>query len=88
MQHDHLRGHDLLSDFKDSQQSDTPEHGETQGSHGSCRKHDHLQDTAEHHKKVKAVKQRHEICSWTQSIHLQKHLYNKQHQQDTTGHIC
>ena len=80
--------HDLLCYFKDPQQADTPEHRETQGGHGSCRQHDHLQDAAEHHKEVKAVKQGHEICSGTQSIHLHKHLDDKQHQQHTTGHIC
>ena len=67
-------GHDLLCDFKDPQQSDTPEHRETQRSHGSCREHDHLQDAAQDHKEVKTVKQRHEICSGTQRIHLDEHL--------------
>lgn len=71
---------DLLCDFEDPQQPDTPEYWETQGSHGPCRQHDHLQDTTQHHKEVETVEKRHEICSGSQSIDLHKHLYDKQHQ--------
>ena len=89
MQHDALRVHwTLLCDFEDPQQPNTPEYRETQRGHGSHRHHDHLQDTAQHHEEVEAVEQRHEIGSRTQSIHLHKHLDDKQHQQHTTGNIC
>lgn len=42
---DILRDLGLLCDFEDPQQADTPEYRETQGSHSTCRQHDHLQDT-------------------------------------------
>lgn len=88
MQRDSLKGLDLLCDFEDPQQPDTPEYRETQGSHGPCRQHDHLQDTAQHHEEVEAVKEGHEICSGSQSVHLHKHLKDKKHQQNTTSHVC
>lgn len=78
---------DSLCDFEDPQQPDAPEHREAQRSHGAGREHDHLQDPTQHHEEVEAVEQRHEVRSGTQRVHLHKHLKDKQHQENTTGHI-
>lgn len=79
---------DLLCDFEDPQQPDTPEHREAQRCHGPCRQHDHLQDAAQHHEEVETVKEGHEIRSGSQSVHLHEHLKDKQHQKHTAGDVC
>lgn len=78
---------DSLCDFEDPQQPDAPEDGEAQWSYGAGREHDHLQDAAEHHEEVEAVEEGHEVGPGTQGVHLHKHLDDKQHQQNATGHV-
>ena len=79
----------LHSDFEYSKEPESPEDRETEGSGlwlEVCP--DDLEDRTGDDKAVEAVEGRLEVDAWSQSPHSQKHLENKQPEEDVLHNVC
>lgn len=74
--------------LEDPQQADAAQHRDAQRRHDLQLHQDGLHDAAAHHEAVEAVKERHEIMSQSQTVHLQQHLHGEQRQQHLVGDVC